>query len=228
MPENPRPEPSRLYRWLVLIFVSLAMFGSYYAYDALSPIADVLKQQLGFSDLDIGFLQAIYSFPNIFTVLIGGFIIDRIGLRKSLMIFALLCFIGPAITAASGRLPVMATGRLIFGMGPGSLAKDARMMGLDSLEVRRMMEESLEAMTEMLKYEGPVSRKTDWFTLDEAVQQWRPWGDRLDLRVAQAGAETHSWMDGNAHRWPSVRVWKQNAMLIVLWRLRDLKRIRRN
>ena len=88
MPEAPRPEPSRLYRWLVLIFVSLAMFGSYYAYDALSPIADVLKQQLGFTDLDIGFLQAIYSFPNIFTVLIGGFIIDRIGLRKSLMIFA--------------------------------------------------------------------------------------------------------------------------------------------
>jgi limonene 1,2-monooxygenase len=84
------------------------------------------------------------------------------------------------------QLDNMTRGRLIFGMGPGSLAKDARMMGIDSLEVRRMMEESLEAMTEMLKYEGPVSRKTDWFTLDEAVQQWRPWGDSLDLRVAQA------------------------------------------
>src|SRR5580693_2779408 len=121
MTETVRPEPSRLYRWLVLIFVSLAMFGSYYVYDALSPLVDVLKQQLGFSDLDIGFLQAIYSFPNIFTVVIGGFIIDRIGLRKALMIFAVLCFIGPAITAASGRLPVMATGRLIFGMGAESL-----------------------------------------------------------------------------------------------------------
>ena len=121
MTETVRPEPSRLYRWLVLIFVSLAMFGSYYVYDALSPLADVLKQQLRFSDLDIGFLQAIYSFPNIFTVLIGGFIIDRIGLRKSLMIFGVLCFIGPAITVASGHLPIMATGRLIFGMGAESL-----------------------------------------------------------------------------------------------------------
>ncbi len=121
LPENGRPEPSPLYRWLVLIFVSLAMFGSYYAYDALSPLADVLKRQLGFSDLNIGFLQAIYSFPNIFTVVIGGFIIDRIGLRKSLMIFGVLCFIGPAITAASGHLPLMATGRLIFGMGAESL-----------------------------------------------------------------------------------------------------------
>ena len=121
MHETTRPEPGRFYRWLVLIFVSLAMFGSYYAYDALSPIADILKQQLGFTDLDIGFLQAIYSFPNIFTVLVGGFIIDRIGLRKSLMIFGVLCFIGPAITAASGHLSVMASGRLLFGMGAESL-----------------------------------------------------------------------------------------------------------
>ncbi|HEV3308851.1 MAG TPA: MFS transporter [Candidatus Sulfotelmatobacter sp.] len=121
MTETIRPEPSPLYRWLVLIFVSLAMFGSYYVYDALSPLADVLKQQLGFTDLDIGFLQAIYSFPNIFTVVIGGFIIDRIGLRKSLMIFGVLCFIGPAITAISGHLSIMATGRLIFGMGAESL-----------------------------------------------------------------------------------------------------------
>src|SRR5271169_6378890 len=121
MTETVRPEPSRLYRWLVLIFVSLAMFGSYYVYDALSPLADVLKQQLGFTDLDIGFLQAIYSFPNIFTVVIGGFIIDRIGLRKSLMIFGVLCLIGPAITAAASHLWTMATGRLIFGMGAESL-----------------------------------------------------------------------------------------------------------
>ena len=121
MHETTRPEPSRLYRWMVLVFLSLAMFGSYYAYDALSPLADVLKQQLGFSDENIGLLQAIYSFPNIFTVVIGGFIIDRLGLRKSLMIFGVLCLVGPAITASSGHLPVMAAGRLIFGMGAESL-----------------------------------------------------------------------------------------------------------
>src|SRR5258707_13046915 len=121
MTEPERPEPSPLYRWLVLIFVSLAMFGSYYAYDALSPLADVLKQQLGFTDLAIGFLQAIYSFPNIFTVLVGGFVIDRIGLRKSLMIFAVLSFVGPAITVATSHLSIMAVGRPLFWMGAGSL-----------------------------------------------------------------------------------------------------------
>src|SRR5579862_3279494 len=121
MTDIARPEPSRFYRWTVLIFLSLAMFGNYYVYDALSPLADVLKQQLGFSDSNIGFLQAIYSFPNIFTVVIGGLIIDRLGLRKSLMIFGVLCLIGPAITAITGKLWLMATGRLIFGMGAESL-----------------------------------------------------------------------------------------------------------
>src|ERR1700693_5705976 len=121
MPETVRPEPSRFYRWMVLIFVSIAMFGNYYVYDALSPLADVLKQQLGFTDSNIGLLQAIYSFPNIFTVVIGGGLIDRIGLRKSLMIFGVLCFFGRAITVASGHLWLMATGRLIFGMGAESL-----------------------------------------------------------------------------------------------------------
>jgi len=93
-----RPQPSALYRWLVLVFVSLAMFGNYYVYDALSPVADLLSRQLGFPDSYIGLLQGIYSFPNIFTVLIGGIIIDRIGIRKSTMIFGILCLLGAILT----------------------------------------------------------------------------------------------------------------------------------
>src|SRR3989454_10115218 len=82
MPEAPRDEPTRLYRWMVLIFISLAMFGTYYVYDCIAPIADLLAKQLGFSDSNIGLLQAIYSIPNVFMVLIGGYIVDRIGTRK--------------------------------------------------------------------------------------------------------------------------------------------------
>jgi len=121
MSESARSHPSPLYRWMVLLFLSIALFGNYYVYDALSPLADVLKQQLGFTDSNIGLLQAIYSFPNIFTVVIGGVIIDRLGLRRSLMIFGVLCLIGPAITVASGHLWLMALGRLVFGMGAESL-----------------------------------------------------------------------------------------------------------
>src|SRR5690242_20552830 len=115
------PEPSRFYRWMVLIVISLAMFGNYYVYDCIAPIADLLSKQLGFSDSNIGLLQAIYSFPNIVMVLIGGYIVDRIGTRKGIFIFGSLCLIGSIVTVVSGKLVVMATGRLIFGVGAESL-----------------------------------------------------------------------------------------------------------
>ena len=120
-PLQAKTEPSKFYRWVVLVFVSMAMFGNYYIYDSISPLADLLSKQLGFSDSDIGLLNGIYSLPNIFLVLIGGIIIDRLGTRKSILIFAILCLIGAAFTAFQGDLTTMATGRLIFGLGAESL-----------------------------------------------------------------------------------------------------------
>lgn len=116
-----KPEPKGILRWLVLIIISFAMFGNYYVYDSISPLADLLSSQLGFKDSAIGLLQGIYSIPNIFMVLIGGLIIDRIGTKKASLIFSALCMIGAFFTAVKGDLIWMATGRLIFGLGAESL-----------------------------------------------------------------------------------------------------------
>ncbi|MCL6098518.1 MAG: MFS transporter [Bacteroidetes bacterium] len=116
-----KPEPGALFRWMILLFVSLAMFGNYYIYDSISPLADLLSKQLKFTDSDIGLLQGIYSVPNVFMVLIGGIIIDKIGTRISTFIFTVLCLIGVTITATSSTLAWMATGRLIFGLGAESM-----------------------------------------------------------------------------------------------------------
>jgi len=66
-------------------------------------------------------------------------------------------------------------GRLIFGAGPGALPTDAYIMGIDPVDQRRMMEESLEAILALLSTEEPVSRQTDWFTMREARLQVRPY-----------------------------------------------------
>ena len=120
-PDSGKQLPPAAFRWVVLVVISLAMFGNYYVYDAISPIADLLRDQLGFSDSRIGTLNAIYSFPNIIMVLIGGIIIDRIGVKKGTLLFGVLCFVGAAVTAATDRFVVMAAGRLIFGIGAESL-----------------------------------------------------------------------------------------------------------
>ncbi len=33
-----------------MLLVSLAMFGNYYAYDSIGPVAELLERQLGFTD----------------------------------------------------------------------------------------------------------------------------------------------------------------------------------
>jgi MFS family permease len=106
---------------MVLLLISMAMFGNYYIYDSISPLADLLKSQLGFSDSEIGLLNGIYSFPNIIMVLIGGIIIDRIGTRKSVFIFTVLIMLGALVTTLQGNIYTMAAGRLIFGLGAESM-----------------------------------------------------------------------------------------------------------
>jgi MFS family permease len=116
-----KPPPGAAWRWSVLVAISVAMFGNYYAFDSIAPVADALEKTVGFTDTQIGTLNAIYSFPNIVMVLVGGIIVDRFGARASTFAFALVCTIGTVITAASAAFPVMAFGRLVFGLGAESM-----------------------------------------------------------------------------------------------------------
>ena len=68
-------------------------------------------------------------------------------------------------------------GRVMFGVGPGALPSDAFMMGIEVARQREMMEESFEAILELLDGEKPVTRETDWFTLRNARLQLRPYSD---------------------------------------------------
>ena len=115
------PEPPATYRWIVLLFLSLAMAGNYYIYDSIAPIADLLTSQLGYTDTQIGWLYSIYSVSAITTLLIGGVLVDRLGVRVAGLVFALLCLTGALINVSSGSYPVMLAGRFVLGLGAESL-----------------------------------------------------------------------------------------------------------
>lgn len=75
-------------------------------------------------------------------------------------------------------------GRTMLGVGPGALPSDAFMMGIDPLDQRRRMEESLEAMLQLLGGET-VTMETDWFTLKDARLQLLPFTKPcFDIAVA--------------------------------------------
>lgn len=70
----------------------------------------------------------------------------------------------------------MTRGRLMCGFGPGQLATDGRMLGIDPGELRPRMEEALEVVLALFAGER-VTRQTEWFTLEEAELQLRPYSD---------------------------------------------------
>jgi len=68
-------------------------------------------------------------------------------------------------------------GRVMFGSGPGALPSDAYMMGIDPVEQRRMMQESLEAILALFRAapDDRIDRHSDWFTLRDAQLHVRPY-----------------------------------------------------
>jgi MFS family permease len=121
MPESERPRPSVLYRWTVLIFISIAMGGNYYIYDSINPLERIFIDRLGFSATQFGWLNASYSVAAVLTLLIGGIVIDRIGTKKALTFFAALCLSGAILTAIKGHPVTMIAGRTVLGLGAESM-----------------------------------------------------------------------------------------------------------
>jgi len=75
------------------------------------------------------------------------------------------------------QLDHMTRGRAMLGCGPGALVSDAYMLGIDPATQRRRMDEALEAIMALLRCDGPVTRKTDWFEMREARLHLRPYSD---------------------------------------------------
>jgi MFS family permease len=112
-----RRDPPSFFRWAVLVVVSLAMFGNYYIYDSIAPVADLLKTQLNFSDENIGSLYSIYSIAAVIVLIFGGIIIDKYGTKVSILIFSIICSVTALLTAITDNFSIMLIGRFLLGVG---------------------------------------------------------------------------------------------------------------
>lgn len=129
-------------RWGLLFLVSLVMAANYYFYDAISPLKRILEEVFGFTSGDFGMFVSFYSIPNTFFLMavLGGIILDRMGIRRTGFVFTLLMVLGASITAYgvshyynsggigyafmasflprySPALKMMLLGRFFFGLG---------------------------------------------------------------------------------------------------------------
>lgn len=138
------------YRFVVLFFNCMLTFGSYFCFDIPSVLQDQFQGNLtcpngtvsnstangtgacvdglGMTPQEYNLLYAIYAWTNAVVVIMAGFLIDKLGNRFGVFLFSFLTVLGSAIFALGSHfkgttylLPLMLTGRLLFGSGNGSL-----------------------------------------------------------------------------------------------------------
>ncbi|RPI02636.1 MAG: MFS transporter [Calditrichaeota bacterium] len=111
---RPPFQPSVLHRWSILILISMSMFASYYFYDALSPLKSLIQEKLLWTSTDYGFFMSTYSISNVFLLMavIGGIILDKLGIRITGFAFSAFMVLGAALTAYGA-------GSLFLNGGPG-------------------------------------------------------------------------------------------------------------
>ncbi|XP_035258929.1 major facilitator superfamily domain-containing protein 1 isoform X1 [Anguilla rostrata] len=141
-----KPAEKAFYRFLVLFFNCLLTFGSYFCFDIPSVLQDQFQgnltclnstvtnatvecvEGLGMTPQEYNLLYAIYAWTNALVVIMAGFLIDKLGNRFGVFLFSFLTVLGSTIFALGSHfkgtkylLPLMLTGRLLFGSGNGSL-----------------------------------------------------------------------------------------------------------
>lgn len=112
---------SRLYRFTILLFISLLVLGSYFAYDSIGALETTLMQQLHLTRSTIGNLYTAYSVAAIAIVFFGGILYDKLGPRRASLLFSSLVFVGAVMVALAKSKWMLFGGRLIFGAGSESL-----------------------------------------------------------------------------------------------------------
>ncbi len=108
---------SKAARWTALGVVAFTMLCGYYLTDVMAPLKTMLEQQLSWSSSEYGTFTGAYGWFNVFLIMLilGGIILDKMGVRFTGKMATLLMVAGTAIKywAVSTN---MLDGQILFGM----------------------------------------------------------------------------------------------------------------
>jgi limonene 1,2-monooxygenase len=96
------------------------------------------------------------------------------------------------------QLDHLSRGRVMLGVGPGSLPTDGIMIGVSQKDTRRYLEEGLDIILQLLRSEKPVTFKNDRWDLNEARLHLRPYSNPLfDVAVPAVASPTGAKLAGS-------------------------------
>lgn len=90
---------SKVARWSALSLIAFTMLCGYYLTDVMAPLKPMLEKELLWSSSEYGFFTSAYGWFNVFVLMLifGGIILDKMGVRFTGIMSAIIMVIGTAI-----------------------------------------------------------------------------------------------------------------------------------
>ena len=125
---------SKAARWTALGVVAFTMLCGYFIADVMAPLKPLLEQELGWNSTEYGFFTSAYGWFNVFLfmLIIGGIILDKLGVRFTGMMAGIIMVIGTGLKfwalsthsldgmillGMKANVTIAALGFAIFGVG---------------------------------------------------------------------------------------------------------------
>lgn len=125
---------SKVARWTALVLIAFTMLCGYLFTELISPLKPYLESNFGWDPHEFGVVTSAYGWFNVFLMMliIGGIILDKLGVRFTSIMSAIIMIIGAGIkyyafvhdfavdatiVGLDARVAIAALGYAIFGVG---------------------------------------------------------------------------------------------------------------
>jgi MFS family permease len=105
---------------VVLGMLCLMYFITYLDRVNVSTAADGFAQEFHFSKTQIGLVFSAFAYPYLIFQIIGGWVSDRFGARRTLLVCGGIWAAATALTGIAGGLASLLAARLLLGLGEGA------------------------------------------------------------------------------------------------------------
>jgi MFS family permease len=113
--------PPKLDATKTVLVIICVMYGlTYIDRVNVSTASSVFRYDLRLNNTQVGLIFSAFAYPYLVFQIIGGWLSDRFGARKTLIVSAVVWSAGTALTGLAGGLLTMIAARIVLGFGEGA------------------------------------------------------------------------------------------------------------
>ena len=115
----------------IALLLGVGVLVNYFDRVNLSIAHDALHRQYGISDIGFGYLLGAYSWTYALMQLPSGYLLDRLGVRRVMLVATLLWAVASGLAALAWTMPMLFLARYLLGVGEApTFPANAKAIGL--------------------------------------------------------------------------------------------------